>query len=158
MTTAMYAGSFDPITLGHLDVIRRGAALFDELVVGVGVNPDKRYWFDLAQRRSMIEQVVGGIPGLRVVPFEHLLVDAARSEGATIILRGLRALSDFEVEFRYGLANRDLSGIETLFILTEPRHIFVSSSLVREIAKHGGDVSRYVHPVVAQAIAQNPPR
>lgn len=158
MTTAMYAGSFDPITLGHIDVIRRGAALFDELVVGIGVNPDKRYWFDREQRRSMIEQVVADIPNVRVVTFQHLLVDAARAEGATIILRGLRALSDFEIEFRYGLANRDLSGIETLFILTEPRHIFISSSLVREIAKHGGDVSRYVHPVVAQAIEKHPPR
>jgi pantetheine-phosphate adenylyltransferase len=150
---AMYAGSFDPPTFGHLDVIRRGAALFDEVIVGIGDNPAKKYWFDEATRASLLREGCGDLSNVRIVAFRGLLVDACRREGATVILRGLRALSDFEMEFRNGLANRDLTGIETLFLLTEPKNIFVSSSLVREIAQNGGDVSRYVPPAVVAAIA-----
>ncbi|MBN2799695.1 MAG: pantetheine-phosphate adenylyltransferase [Deltaproteobacteria bacterium] len=149
---AMYAGSFDPVTLGHLDVIRRGAALFDEVVVAVGVNSAKQGWFTAAQRGAMLRDACADIPNVRVTHFSGLAVDAAREAGATAILRGLRALSDFEVEFRYGLANRDLAGIETLFLLTDPRHIFISSSMVKEIAANGGSVDRYVPPAVLEAI------
>jgi pantetheine-phosphate adenylyltransferase len=149
---ALYPGSFDPPTLGHLDVVRRGADLFDGLVVAIGNNPAKKYWFDLDARTRLMQDAVGSIAAVRVVSFSGLLVDACRQNGATIILRGLRALSDFDMEFRNGLANRDLAGIETLFLLTEPRNIFVSSSLVKEIAQNGGDVSRYVPPAVADAI------
>lgn len=149
---AIYPGSFDPPTLGHLDVVRRGALLFDEIIVAVGNNPAKRYWFDLETRRKLIEQACAGVPNARIVVFNSLLIDACRDNGAGVILRGLRALSDFDMEFRNGLANRDLSGIETLFLLTDPNNIFVSSSLIREIAQNGGDVSRYVPAPVLTAI------
>lgn len=152
--TAIYAGSFDPITVGHLDVIERGARLYDRLVVAVGFNPAKRYWFTIDERVELVRQVTATLPQVEVVRFESLLVEAARQHGAGVILRGLRALSDFDSEFRYGLANRDLSGLETLFMLTDPEHLFVSSSLVREIATNGGDVGRYVPAVVAKAIAR----
>jgi pantetheine-phosphate adenylyltransferase len=150
---AMYPGSFDPVTVGHLDVIARGAALFDELVVAVGHNPAKSYWFDLETRCAFLRQEIRA-PQVRVVPFSGLLVDAVAREGATVILRGLRALSDFDLEFRNGLANRDLTGVETLFLLSDPRHVFVSSSLVKEIASHGGEMDRYVPPAVAEALRQ----
>lgn len=142
--TAIYAGSFDPVTLGHVDLIERGSRLFDQLVVAVGNNPAKATWFSLEERQQMLRDAIGNLSGVRVTAFSGLLLDAARAAGASVILRGLRALSDFDLEFRNGLANRDLSGIETLFLLTEPRNIFVSSSLVREIASHGGDFARYV--------------
>jgi pantetheine-phosphate adenylyltransferase len=149
---AMYAGSFDPPTMGHLDVIKRGSVLFDEVLVAAGNNPAKKYWFELAEREALLRDALRDITNVRVVAFSGLLVDACRDHGATVILRGLRALSDFDMEFRNGLANRDLAGIETLFLLTEPRNIFVSSSLVKEIAINGGDVSRYVPPATLEAI------
>lgn len=152
--TAIYAGSFDPLTVGHLDVVHRGAALFDRLLVAVGMNPAKRYWFDQETRVGHAVTVTAHLGNVQVVPFEGLLVDAARQHGAEVILRGLRALSDFDSEFRYGLANRDLSGIETLFMLTDPAHLFVSSSLVKEIASNGGDVSAYVPAEVLGAVLE----
>jgi pantetheine-phosphate adenylyltransferase len=150
---AVYAGSFDPPTQGHVDVIERGAALFDELVVAVGHNPAKKYWFDVSERVELVRASVTAT-NVRVAPFEGLLVDFARVNRGTVLLRGLRALSDFELEFRNGLANRDLSGLETLFLLTDPRHVFVASSLVKEIAQNGGDVARYVPGPVLAAIAR----
>ena len=149
---AIYPGSFDPLTLGHLDVVRRGAALFDELVVGIGNNLVKRYWFDVEERRALLAEATADLANVRVTTFTGLLVDACTAEGATVILRGLRALSDFDMEFRNGLANRDMAGIETMFLLTDPGNIFVSSSLVKEIAQNGGDVSRYVPAPVAAAV------
>lgn len=148
---AIYAGSFDPVTLGHLDVIERGSHLFDELVVAVGNNPAKRTMFTIDERMALMNACVTQ-PNVRVVSFSGLLIDACRETDSAVILRGLRALSDFDLEFRNGLANRDLSGIETLFLLTEPRNIFVSSSLVKEIATHGGDFGRYVPAPVKQAV------
>ncbi|MBW2257093.1 MAG: pantetheine-phosphate adenylyltransferase, partial [Deltaproteobacteria bacterium] len=137
------------------DVIQRGALLFDELVVAVGNNPGKRgYWFDLEQRTDLVKTCCAKLDNVRVIAFSGLMVHAAQNNGANVILRGLRALSDFELEFRNGLANRDLSGLETLFILTEPQNIFVASSLVREIAQNRGDVSRYVPAAVNRAIAE----
>ncbi len=149
---AIYAGSFDPVTRGHLDVIRRGAALFDKLVVAVGNNPAKRYLFDLGRRRELVCNSIGDLDNVEVVTFDGLLVDTAAEVGASVILRGLRALADFDIEFRNGLANRDLSGIETLFLLSDTDLIFVSSSLVKEIASNNGDVSRYVTPEVHAAL------
>ncbi len=149
---AIYAGSFDPVTIGHTDVVARGAALFDELVVAVGNNPRKQYWFDLETRVGLLRESVGHLSGVRVIAFDGLLVDVCQREGIDVLLRGLRALSDFDLEFRNGLANRDLAGVETLFLLTEPQNIFVSSSLVKEIAVSGGDFSRYVPAPVASAI------
>ena len=150
--TAIYAGSFDPVTVGHVDLIVRGAALYDHLIVAVGNNPAKRYWFDLEERTRLIAEACAGQVNVEVVPFSGLLVDMAAEAGADVILRGLRALSDFDLEFRNGLANRDLSGIETVFLLTDPKNIFVSSSLVKEIAINGGDVSSYVPAQVVKAI------
>jgi pantetheine-phosphate adenylyltransferase len=139
---AIYAGSFDPPTNGHLDVIERGVLLFDELIVAVGHNPAKKTLFDLDERLDLLRR---NVPAhATVVSFTGLLVDAARAHGAGVILRGVRGTPDFELELRNGLANRDLSGIETLFLLADPAHVFVSSTLVKEIATHGGDVSKYV--------------
>lgn len=151
---AMYAGSFDPVTLGHLDVIARGARLFDRLIVAVGHNPSKRTWFDVDERVSLVREATDGLAGVEVVAFEGMLVEAARQHGAGVLLRGLRALSDFNLEFRNGLANRDLAGLETMFLLTEPSKLFVSSSLVREIAGAGGDPGRYVPACVRAALAK----
>lgn len=154
MTVGIYAGSFDPPTNGHVDIVRRGARLFDTLLVAVGDNPAKRYWFERSVREGLIEACTRDVPNVRVVSFSGLLVDACKAHGADVIVRGLRALSDFDLEFRNGLANRDLSGVETVFLLSDPENIFVSSSLVKEIASHGGDISRYVPPLVARAIAE----
>lgn len=149
---ALYAGSFDPVTFGHLDVIGRGALLFHELLVAVGNNPAKRYLFPLEQRVALVRAAVTAA-NVRVVAFEGLLVDAARVHGADVLLRGVRAMGDFELELRNGLANRDLSGLETLFLPTGPEWVYVSSSLVREIAGNGGDVSRYVPGAVLEALS-----
>lgn len=142
---AVYAGSFDPMTNGHLDILRRGAGLFDELIVAVGHNPNKRGLLALDERLAVLRAVVSPIHNVRVDVFEGLLVDYCRSVGAAAILRGLRTVTDFEFEFKIGLANRDMAPeIETVFLFTDPTMLFVSSSLVREIATYGGDVSRYV--------------
>lgn len=152
MRTAVYAGSFDPPTLGHAEIIRRSASLFDRVVVGVGNNPAKRYRFDVDTRAGLVRELVAEIPNVEVAAFTGLLVTFASERGASVLVRGLRAISDFELEFRNGLANRDLTGIETLFMLSDPAQIFVSSSLVKEIFDHGGDVSRYVSPRVLEAL------
>lgn len=152
---AMYAGSFDPPTNGHLDIVRRGSVLFDELVVGIGTNPAKRYRFDADERLRLFEACTTDLPNVRVVGFTGLVVNAVADVGAQVLLRGIRTASDLDLEFRNGLANRDLSGVETLFLLTDPEHIFISSSLVREIAKFGGDIRKYVPDVVADAMARN---
>jgi pantetheine-phosphate adenylyltransferase len=150
---ALYSGSFDPITVGHLDVITRGCKLFDEVIVAIGENPSKKTMFTLAERAALVTEVVAPLGvKVRVVSFEGLLVDAVKREGADLILRGLRVISDFDSEFRNGLANRDMAGVETLFLLTEPSNIFVSSSIVKEIAVNGGDISRYAPEAVQRAI------
>jgi pantetheine-phosphate adenylyltransferase len=150
---AVYAGSFDPVTLGHLDLIRRGHSLFDELILAVGQNPAKRYLLSTDTRIDVLSSCTGNLPNLRIDRFDGLLVNYCRRVGASVILRGLRAVTDFEFEFQIGLANQDMAPeIETMFLLTEPRHIFVSSSLIKEIAANGGDVSRYVPPAALTAL------
>jgi len=149
----IYPGSFDPITHGHIDVIRRGLDVFGKVMVAVGNNPAKNYFFDLDERVRLVEDICNGLSGVEVICFSGLLIDVCKKHNAHVILRGLRALSDFDIEFRNGLANRDMAGVETLFLLAEPSNIFLSSSLVKEIAAGGGDVSRYVPPVVVKAIA-----
>ena len=152
---AVYAGSFDPITNGHLDVARRAALLFDRVVLAVGENPAKRYRLSLEDRLSVVREATADIPNATVDSFRGLLVDYCRSQGATAIVRGLRAVTDFEFEFQIGLANRDMAPeVETVFLLTDPRHIFISSSIVKEIAANGGDVTRYIPPAAARALAR----
>jgi len=142
---AVYAGSFDPITYGHLNIARRGATLFDQIIVAVGENPKKRYTFSLNERIDMIEKAVMDIPNIKVMAFQGLLVDFCHRVNANIILRGLRAATDFDFEFQIGLANMDMApDIETVFLLSEPKNIFISSSLVKEIASHHGDVQQYL--------------
>ncbi len=150
---AVYAGSFDPITLGHLDIIRRGAGLFSKVIIGVGDNSAKRYMLGKDQRVALAHAVTCDLPNVEVDSFEGLLVDFCRSIGAEVIIRGLRAVSDFEFEFQIGLANRDMApNIETVFLLPAPRHIFVSSSLVKEIFVNGGDISHYAPPATIEAL------
>ena len=144
---AVLAGSFDPITLGHLDVLARGLHLFDEVVIACGNNPKKRYFFTLEQRLQILRECTASMPNVRVDSFDGLLVDYCRREGVGFILRGLRAVTDFEFEFQIGLANKDMAPtVETVFLLSAPQHVFVSSSLVKEIWGGGGDGSRYVPP------------
>ncbi len=150
---AVYAGSFDPITEGHLDLVRRATDLFDEVVLAVGHNAAKRYLLPLEERVAVVTESAAGIPRVRVDRFDGLLVHYCRRVGACAILRGLRAVTDFEFEFKIGLANMDMAPeVQTVFLLSEPSTIFISSSLVREIAANRGDVSRYVPPSALRAL------
>ena len=143
--TAVYAGSFDPITHGHLNIAIRGASLVDRLIIAVGENPKKKYMFPLEERIRMIEESLKDVKNVEVSSFQGLLVEFCRNSEAQIIIRGLRAATDFDFEFQIGLANMDMApDIETVFLLSEPKNIFISSSLVKEIASHGGDVRQYL--------------
>jgi pantetheine-phosphate adenylyltransferase len=150
---AVYPGSFDPITLGHVDIVERAARLFDEVIVAVGHHPTKSGFFDVDTRCTLIEKSVAHLPNAKVASFAELVVEFCRKRGARVIVRGLRATGDFEPEFQMGLANRDLAPeIETVFLIPQSPHIHVSSSLVREIAGLGGAFERYVSPAVAEAM------
>lgn len=145
MLTAVYPGSFDPITNGHLDIIERSAKLFDQLVVAVIRNPNKQSRFSMADRQQMLSEAVGHLPNVRVDAFEGLLVNYVHSLQARIVIRGLRAISDFDIEFQMAATNRSLAAdIESMFMMTDTRYAFLSSSLVRELAKLGGDISHMV--------------
>ena len=149
----IYPGTFDPITNGHEDLVRRAAALFDEVVVAVAAQTAKTTIFPLAERVALAEATLGAIPGVRVRPFPGLLIHLLQEERAHLILRGLRAISDFEHEFQLASINRRMDArIETLFLMTSDQHTFLSSSLVREISRLGGDVDAFVQPVVAAAL------
>jgi len=153
MRTAVYAGSFDPITKGHEDLIRRSLAFVDRLVVAVATNIAKQPLFTLEERVDFIRAAVGNETRVDVRQFDGLLVDFARSVGAGLIIRGLRAVADFEYEFQMALMNRHLSpGLETVFMVPSLETTYISSSLVREVAKFKGDVTGLVHPVVATAL------
>jgi pantetheine-phosphate adenylyltransferase len=153
MRTAVYAGSFDPITKGHEDLIRRSLAFVDHLVVAVATNIAKKPLFTLEERVEFIRAAVGDDTRVDVRQFDGLLVDFARTVGAGLIIRGLRAVSDFEYEFQMALMNRHLSpGLETVFMVPSLETTYISSSLVREVAKFRGDVTGLVHPVVATAL------
>jgi pantetheine-phosphate adenylyltransferase len=152
---ALYPGSFDPLTLGHLDLIERGCRLFDGLVVAVLRNPAKQPAFSLARRVEQIRLATAHLPGVEVESFEGLTVAFARSCGATVILRGLRALSDFEFELQIAHTNKSLApDLETLFLATAVPHSFLSSSVVKEVARFGGEVGHLVPPVVAADLAR----
>jgi pantetheine-phosphate adenylyltransferase len=152
---AIYAGTFDPLTTGHIDLIERGLKLFPEVVVAIAANPGKSPLFSLDERVDLATQVLSEHENAKVIGFSTLLVDFAQQLGASVILRGLRAISDFEFEFQLALMNRRLnSSIETVFLTPAENHTFVSASLVKEIGRLGGDVSQFVHPLVYEALCE----
>ena len=152
---AVYAGTFDPLTNGHMDLIRRGLKLFPEVVVAVAENAGKQPLFSLDERVELATEVLKDFENAKVVGFSTLLVDYAEKINASVILRGLRAVSDFEFEFQLASMNRRLnSDIETVFLTPAENHTFVSASLVKEIGRLGGDVSQFVHPIVYEALCQ----
>ena len=148
---ALYPGSFDPLTLGHLDLITRGTRLFGEVLVAVIKNPDKSPTFDLETRIQQIENATSHMKGVEVISFEGLTVNCAKQKNVDLILRGLRAMSDFEYELQLAHTNRTLEeNYETVFLATEARHSFLSSSVVKEVARFGGEISHMVPEVVAK--------
>jgi pantetheine-phosphate adenylyltransferase len=151
---AVYPGVFDPVTLGHMDIIRRGAALFDRLIVAVAVNPEKRSFFTLEERIALVREAASGIPRVTVDSYHGLTVEFVARHGASVILRGLRQHSDFEYEYQLALTNRTISGVETLFVMADEKVAFISSRLVREVAGLGGDVSQFVPKNVAKALRE----
>ena len=151
MKIAVYPGTFDPITLGHLDIIRRGAHLVDKLVIGVTTNPSKEPMFTVEERVAMVRREASVIPGqIEVVEFNSLLMDFAESQGAAAILRGLRAVADFEYEFQMAGMNQQLNAaIETIFLMADVSLQPIASNLVKEIARFGGSIDKFVTPAVA---------
>lgn len=159
MRIGLYPGTFDPVTLGHIDIIRRACSLVDRLVIGIAINRDKAPMFDLEARVAMIEtetRPIAEAAGIQIVahPFENLLIHCAQDVNAGMIIRGLRAVSDFEYEFQMVGMNRALdSSVETVFLMADAHHQAIASRLVKEIARLGGDVSRFVPPRVVAALA-----
>jgi pantetheine-phosphate adenylyltransferase len=151
---AVCPGSFDPVTNGHVDVINRAAGLYDELVVAVLVNPGKAGMFSVDERMELLRDAVADLPTVRVDSFEGLLVDYCRAHEIRVIVKGLRAVSDFEYELQMAQMNRDLAGIETLFVPTAPQVGHLSSSLIKQIATFGGDISRFVPKAVHERLLQ----
>ena len=155
MKRALTPGTFDPITIGHLDVITRAAQLVDEVVVAVAASPKKRPLFTLEERTDLVRQATAHLPNVRVEPFDELLVTFAEKMGATVVVKGLRAITDFEYEFQMTAINYQLnSALETLFIMSPPQYMYLSSSVVREIASLHGDVEQFVPPCVRDALAR----
>jgi pantetheine-phosphate adenylyltransferase len=155
MRRAVYPGTFDPMTRGHEDLVRRASTLFDAVVVGVADSRGKRPFFSLDERIEMARAVLADIPNVQVKGFSTLLRDFVLAENARIILRGLRAVSDFEYEFQLAGMNRTLiPDVETVFLTPADKYMFVSATIVREIATLGGDVAKFVHPVVAARMAE----
>jgi pantetheine-phosphate adenylyltransferase len=153
-TTAIYAGTFDPITNGHTDLLRRACDLFDHVILAIATNSKKQPLFTLEQRMKLAEEVYGDkADNLSIMGFSTLLTDFAHEQGATVLIRGLRAVSDFEYEFQLASMNRNLRPeIESVYLMPEEKYAFISSSLVKEVASLGGDVSNFVHPAVLDAL------
>lgn len=155
MITAIYPGSFDPITYGHLDIIRRAARVFDKLVVGVLHNQSKKPLFTVEEKVSMIREVTADLPNVEVIPFDGLLVDFSDQIGATVIVRGIRAVSDFESELMMAQTNKQLNDkVETMFFATSAEYSFISSSTVKEVASFGGDFSRFLPEPIYQKVCE----
>ena len=158
MKTAVYPGSFDPITNGHLSIINRSMDIFDRIIVAVAVNPEKKPLFSLEERMDMIAKVTSSMPSVEVDTFEGLLVDYVEHLEAQVILRGLRALSDFEFEFQLALMNRKLNRrVQTMFLMTDYKWFYVSSTIIKEASKLGGDVNGLVPPIVREQLAEKYP-
>ncbi|MBD3723456.1 pantetheine-phosphate adenylyltransferase [Flavobacterium haoranii] len=149
---AIFPGSFDPITNGHYDIIKRGASLFDEVIVAIGVNAEKKYMFSLEERKRFIEEAFKDEPKVRVITYTGLTIDLCKKEKADFILRGLRNPADFEFEKAIAHTNRSLSQIETVFLLTAARTSFISSSIVRDVLRNGGEIKKLVPEAVWASI------
>jgi pantetheine-phosphate adenylyltransferase len=153
--TAIYPGTFDPMTVGHVDVAHRASKMFDDLIIAVAANPNKGPFFTLEERVDMSREILSDLPNVTVQPFDGLLVEFADQVSADVIVRGLRAISDFEYEVQIAAVNRHLSpNVETVFIAASQDYTFLSSSIVREIASHGGEFAEFVHPLVVDAFAK----
>jgi pantetheine-phosphate adenylyltransferase len=152
--TALCPGTFDPVTNGHLDIIGRASETFEAVVVGALENPSKQPMFSLEERVAMLKEACASMPNVTVVSFRGLLVDLARSQGDAVIVKGLRAISDYEYEIQMAQMNHRLAGVETLFMTTNPLYSFLSSSLVKEVATYGGDVSGLVPPLVLEHLTE----
>lgn len=154
-TKILYPGTFDPITNGHVDLVIRAVKLFDEVIIAVALGHHKKPLFDFDERVDMVKTVFADLPQVSVVGFEGLLVDFMRIQGATAVLRGLRAMSDFEYEFQLANMNRELDeNFEAVFLTPSQNYSFISSTMIREIARLGGDINKFVPPCVAQAFTQ----
>ena len=154
MIRAVYPGTFDPLTRGHEDLVRRASTLFDSVILGVADSRAKKPFFTLEERLEMARQVLADLRNVEVVGFTGLLIDFARQQGARVVVRGLRAVSDFEYEFQLAGMNRNLDpNMETVFLTPSEQHMFISATLVREIAIFGGDISKFVHPIVSAKLA-----
>lgn len=150
MKIAVYPGSFDPITNGHIDVIERASKIFDKVIIAVGDNPEKKPLFTIQERIDMIKEVTKNLKGIEVDGFQGLLLDYVKKKGSKIIIRGLRAVSDFEFEFQRALLNRKIDNdVETIFIMTKEDYVFLNSSIIKEMAMFGGSVKNLV-PVIVQ--------
>ena len=155
MRRAIYPGSFDPITNGHLDVIERARKLFDEVIVAVAHNDEKEALFSLEERLQFLQDSIGKIDMVRIAQFDGLLVEFAVAQKASAVIRGLRAVSDFEFEFQMALMNRKLeTGVETIFLMPKEEYTYLSSRIIKEIARLGGDVSSFVPPAVSKALVR----
>jgi len=153
MMKVVYPGTFDPFTRGHEDLVRRASRIFDKVVVGIAASETKRPFFTTGERIAMAREVLHDFGNVEVLGFSSLLMDFVHEQGATLILRGLRAVSDFEYEFQMAGMNRNLyPEVETLFLTPDEKYMFVSATIVREIARFGGDVSKFVHPHVAECL------
>jgi pantetheine-phosphate adenylyltransferase len=151
--SAVYPGTFDPITNGHQDLVRRAAGIFDRVVIGIAANPGKAPLFTLAERVELAQTVLSELGNVSVLGYAGLTVDFAREQGCGVVLRGLRAVSDFEFEFQLASMSRHLdAAVDYIFMTPQEQFTFISSTLVREIAIYGGDVSQFVHPAVAEAL------
>ncbi len=156
MVRAIYPGSFDPMTLGHLDIIKRASRLFDEVIMSVVANPGKAALLTVEVRKTLIKQAVAGIENVRVDDFQGLTVNYARRNNVRVLIRGLRAISDFEAEMGMAQANKELfSELETIFLMTKAEYSFISSTTVKEVARLGGDVSHFVPPAVGSYLREH---